>query len=285
MADFCIICAAPRSGTTFLGDSVRRAYEAAWPGEIFYEVRLEPGIDPRNVEDRHARGNFFTLRARALHQRPELTYPDIDARRALFDLYLDSLRTGFPERRFLLDVKYTSWHHLDGYWRGPKDPPGLIELVREKNIPVVHLVRQNVFALYCSQRLAETSGKWERQAGTPANTGTLTIHPEECHQWMIDMVNTQKMFTKWLAGCTVHALTYENLLDRGSFAHEVAETFTAIFGSQPIRPWTTSFAKVLPPLNRVIENGQTVADYFQGTEFESFVKSSLDSNGASETTI
>src|SRR5690349_14961359 len=154
MSEFCIICAAPRSGTTFLGDAVTTAYEAAWPEEIFHEFHAGPGLDYRVAEDPQERANFFSFRAEAASQRPEFMYPDRASRERLFDAYLDNLRTLFPgSDRFLLDIKYNSWHHLDGFWRMPVDPPGLIDLLQAKDIPVVHLVR-NCFAQYCSFRIA-----------------------------------------------------------------------------------------------------------------------------------
>src|SRR5262249_41122505 len=134
VTEFCIVCAAPRSGTTFLGDAVWRAYDAAWPEEIFYDVYLNFGFYYSKSEDSHERANCFLFRADVVRQKPELTYPHIDARRELFDQYLDYLRGAFQSDRFLIDIKYNSWHYLDGSWRNPMSPPGLIELIREKNI-------------------------------------------------------------------------------------------------------------------------------------------------------
>jgi LPS sulfotransferase NodH len=278
VAEFCIICAAPRSGTTFLGDAVWSAYDAAWPEEIFHEINAKPGVDFRNAEDWEQRGNFFTFRADAIRHRPELIYPDIRARRALFNLYLDNLRAVFPNDRFLIDIKYNSWHHLDGFWRSPTDPPGLIELVSEKNIPVVHLIRRNLFALYCSLRLAVMSDLWSKKLGDPAETRTLKVDLEDCRRWMTEMASTQKLFAKWLQGHPGHTLTYESLMDNGRFAEGVSEVFTNIFGRRPLHELTTTYTKILPPLYSIIENAQAVVNHFAGTEFEMFVKTSLECN-------
>lgn len=276
MAKFCIICAAPRSGTTFLADAVCAAYEATNSREIFNDAFVEPGFDFRNAEDFQDRANFFMFRADAILRRPELVYQDIGARRALFDQYLDYLREISPTDRCLIDIKYSSWHHLDGYWRFQNDPPGLIELVREKNIPIVHLVRENLFALYCSLQLARLSNIWHSQVEGPSPTKTLKVDIEACRHWMTEMAGTQSLFAEWFHGHPVHTLTYEGLLDHGHFAKDVSDVFTNIFGTPPLRELTTTFRKVLPPLYRIVENAREVIDCFVGTPFESFVKTSLD---------
>jgi hypothetical protein len=155
VAEFCVICAAPRSGTTLLAEALERAYDLASPSEVFHEAHANPTVELANVRHAVQRSNFFRFRTNCIRERPELLSPDYAARQELFDTYLDHLRKVFEKDRFLIDVKYNSWHHLDGFWRFPTDPPGLIRLLRERKITVVHLVRENLFALYCSLRMAE----------------------------------------------------------------------------------------------------------------------------------
>jgi len=47
MSDFCILCAAPRSGTTLLGEAVADAYDAGYPEEIFFEIFVKPALECR----------------------------------------------------------------------------------------------------------------------------------------------------------------------------------------------------------------------------------------------
>src|SRR4051812_30713771 len=63
MAEFCIICAAPRSGTTVLSDAVSAAYQVACPSEVFHE--LYTTVDLGNPDWEQA-GNFFAFRNEAL---------------------------------------------------------------------------------------------------------------------------------------------------------------------------------------------------------------------------
>jgi hypothetical protein len=89
----------------------------AWPSEIFYGSYNKQGKPPDNATAAELDTNFFGFRAWTLRTRPDLSYPDFEARRALFDSYLDYLREFFETDRLLIDIKYNSWHHLDGLWR------------------------------------------------------------------------------------------------------------------------------------------------------------------------
>lgn len=274
LTEFCIVCAAPRSGTTFLSDAVSAAYDTAWPSEIFHNVS-KPGPDFRIAEDWDQLGNYFHFRAEALLKRPDLIYPDHTNCRVLFDLYLDHLRELFGKPQLLIDVKYNSWHHFDSFWRFPWDSPYLMHLVRERQIPVVHLVRRNLFSLYCSLRMAEMSTVWHREAGQPENSRMLTVDVKDCHRWMTQMAGTQQLFANWLSGHRVYNLTYENLLENGRFSKEVTDVFARVFGRSPIRELATTYRKVLPPLHGVVQNAPAVLEHFAGTEFDAFVQESL----------
>jgi hypothetical protein len=67
-------------------------------------------------------------------------------------------------------------------------------------------------------------------------------------------------------------------LDNGRFAEGVSEVFTDIFGRRPLHELTTTYTKILPPLYSIVENAQAVLNHFAGTEFEMFVKTSLECN-------
>jgi hypothetical protein len=275
MSEFCIVCAAPQSGSTFLEGVVQAAYEATGPGEIFLDWAAQPGRDYRGAPERQVRGNFFNFRAEAFASRPELSYPDVDSRRTLFDLYLENLRSVFRTDRCLLAVDYFSWHHLDGCWRQPHDPPGLLELAREKGIPIVHLVRENIFALYCSLQVALPSGAGARESGEAGEMGTLTVSLEDCRRWLMEISTAQQHFTNWLTGHAVYNLTYESLVEDGRFRQSVSGTFTEIFGRPPIHELALSATDIHPRLSPVIANAEEVLDFFAGTEFEALVRASL----------
>jgi LPS sulfotransferase NodH len=274
MMKYCILCAAPRSGTMALAEAVATAYQVASPPEIFFNIDPEVGLEALH-QDPEDRGNFFLFRSRAAASRPELLFPTPAMRQTLWRLYLDHLADAYSNDGVLMDIKYNSWHHLDGYWRFPTEPPGLVQIVRESRIPVVHLVRRNLFALYCSLRRAELSNIWQKKNGDPSHPQTLAVDLGDCLRWMTDMRNMQEQFAGWFHGHPVHTLTFETLFDQGRFAPHVYDVFTEVFGHSPVRELSTGYTKVLPPLNRVVENADAVLDFFANTDFDDLVRGSL----------
>jgi LPS sulfotransferase NodH len=276
VSDTCIICAAPRSGTTLLGTAVSSAFDVGYPGEIF----LEAEADSIALNDDRAVGpeNFFRFRSEAIARNPRLLSPERNLRSELFDLYLDYLHQVLSNQRLLLDIKYTSWHHFNGFWRLPTDPPGLFDLARERNIEIVHVVRRNVFAQYCSLAAAMQTGVWEKEIWKPDGPKIkLRINLDACHRWMVSVSDAQRLFEKWLVGFSVQTLVYEDLLLNGErFSPEVIDVFTRIFGRAPSQKLPVVYKKILPALRDVVEDTEAVIEYFEGTEFGAFVKESLD---------
>jgi hypothetical protein len=278
LSRICIICAAPRSGTNALGSAVAGAFRAAFIGEIFHHINAKPGANFRNSEDEGLRSSFFNFRADALQKNPGLVYPSLEARRSLFDRYIEHLQQAFQNDCLLLDVKYSSWHHLDGFWRNPLEPPGLVELIQEKAIPIVHLVRTNLFELYCSLQFAGRDGIWTIEKGEdiqPLESRTLRVDLEHCRVRMTNMAHTQRLFRGWFRDAPVQTLTYEGMLRDGRFDSGVAEMFSRLFGRPPVHALEAVYRKILPPLKTVIVNADEVVEYFTGTDFEEFVRSSL----------
>src|SRR5690348_16478378 len=117
MAVNCILLAAPRTGTTVLGQAVTQAFSAAWPKEIFNDAYADPSLDYRRARDIKQRTNFFNYRQEAFRKNPALSYPSKENQTFLFRTYLVELAELERADRFLIDIKYTSLHHLDSYWR------------------------------------------------------------------------------------------------------------------------------------------------------------------------
>ena len=89
-----------------------------------------------------------------LRKRPELSYPSRENQEFLFRTYLDHLGELEQAERLLVDIKYTSLHHLNTYWNLPSVRPGLVSIIRELKLPVVHLksaepVRALLLACLC----------------------------------------------------------------------------------------------------------------------------------------
>jgi hypothetical protein len=193
----------------------------------------------------------------------------------IFDEYLSYLTRSENAERYLLDVKYTSWHHLDSYWRVFHQCPDLLTEVKKRRLPLVHLKRSNLLALYCSQKLAEQTGVWRSFEDNASADRRLTIDVSRCIRELDDMRSMQRLFDRWLFGYPVRVLEYETLLDADGFSKKVEDTFAAIYGIAPLQPLSTLHRKVTPPLREVVVNKDEVLSALAGTDFQAMAEAVL----------
>jgi hypothetical protein len=92
---------------------------------------------------------------------------------------------------------------------------------------------------------------------------------------MQQLARLQMLFEQWLNGHRLYSLTYEDLLNQGSFTPAVTEVFAEAFGCLPTHELKPRLGKILPPLSQVVENGDCLVDFFAGTEFEACVRGSI----------
>jgi hypothetical protein len=275
MSVTCILIAPPRSGTTVLGHAVTQAFAAAWPQEIFNGEFADPAIDYRRADDIHARTNFFNYRHEVLSRRPELSYPTKENQAFLFRGYLDYISGVEKAERLLIDVKYTSLHHLNSYWNLPQERPGLIAIVRDLGLPVIHLQRRNLFALYCSLAYAEASGVW---VSFESKTGRhrIAIDTARCLKYMGQIDAMTRYIRDWFFQYPVAELEYETMLRGESWSDEVRDTFSRIFGMPPVKPLSAVYRKVAPPLREVVTNPGEVLVALRGTPYQAMTEEALD---------
>ena len=250
-----------------LGDAVSRSFQTVWPQEIFHDQHADPKFDFKTSPDIGKRLNFFNFRHDVLKGRPPLSLPSMANQSLIFDEYLEYLVHSENTPRYLLDIKYTSWHHLDSYWRVFCQRPHLLAEVMKRQIPIVHLKRSNLFALYCSQKLAAQTGVWQALDDQTRLGRRLTVDVSRCLRELEDIRTTQHLFERWLFGYPVRELEYETLLAAGGFSENVEEVFKGIYGIPPFEPLSTLHRKVTPPLSEVVWNKDEVLQALQGTDF------------------
>ncbi len=256
----CIVLAAPRTGTTVLGQSVSEAWQTDFIGEIFHE----------QPENDFLHSNFFQFRRALIGADPQLSIPNFANQRTIFEAYCRHIHSITPSGASVLDIKYYSWHHLNSCFVLPHEPPTLVEFVRHASWPVVHLVRENLFALYCSLKLSQERGIWHQGPGTASNVSepSLMIDVEACLRDMGRLRAATSIFNDWFDGYdNLHHLTYERLFSDGVFSLEVEETFTNIFNESLTKPLVPAMKKVTPPLHKVVRNIGEVLEGLIGTPF------------------
>jgi tetratricopeptide (TPR) repeat protein len=264
----CIVLAAPRTGSTVLGHAVSEAWQADFLGEVFHD----------NPQDDFFGANFFRFRRGLLASDPSLSVPTWGNQRTIFRRYCQHVESISPSGAAILDVKYYSWHHLDQCFLLPHEPPTLIDFVRETSWPVIHLVRDNLFALYCSLKLSEQRGVWHRTSGTEMDIErpSLLVNVEACRLDLERLRSAKDIFDGWFEGYgNIHHLTYERLFDGDRFSLDVEETVARIFGEPPLRAMAPAMQKVTPPLIEVVENRAEVLLGLAGTPFHAMALEAL----------
>lgn len=258
-----------------LGDAVSRSFHAVWPEEIFHRDHAGPQIDFRASEDVKQRLNFFNFRHELFQQAPSLAFPSGDNQSMIFDAYLDYVVSSEKSERYLFDIKYTSWHHLNRYWSQPFQRPHLLDRAIHLGFRIVHLKRRNLLALYCSHRLAEATNVWRTVEPAPLQRQALTVDTSHCLRTLVDLRATEHLFDRWLSRYPHGELRYESLLSGDTFSKEVEDMFRQIYRARPVAALFTVYRKITPSLRDVVVNRNEVLSALRGTDFQSMAEEAL----------
>jgi LPS sulfotransferase NodH len=275
MSTICILVGAPRSGTSALGDAVTRSFGAVWPQEIFNKEHADPTLDYRSSQNARQRYNFFNFRHELLQADARLSYPSKENQRAIFERYVDYLVTDGNGARYLLDIKYSSWHHLNHYFHFPYQEPYLLDLIRKHGFSIVHLKRRNLFALYCSLRLAEQTNVWWTDGTLKVPGQRLAINLGDCRRSLTEIALAQSTFDAWFALFDVRILVYEDLFVGQELCEEVKGIFADIYGALPNAPLVTKHRKIASPLREVVQNSDQVLAALHDTPFQAMAEEAL----------
>ncbi len=276
MKNIIIILAGQRTGSTGLGRGLAQLLDYQWLGEIFHSDFADPATDLDLESNINKRANFFNYRYHRCQGDPTLTFPSKKNQEQLFQGYMDFILDRFNNNGVIVDIKYTSLHHLDTYWLWPNSIPFLLKLIRQAEIPVVHVVRENLFAQYCSYQLAVKNNFWHRRPGEDQPEGTLTLDVKDAERFM----NVMRSWTAHVQGWLVdykpyHTLKYEEIFEGDFLSKEVVQIFGDTVSSKLNRQAPVPTRKVTPPLGEVVDNIGGVLEHFKETEYDEMVRKSL----------
>ena len=154
-----------RSGTGALGSILHQHPEIIPTGEVFHPNGIGKGDK-----------NYFTFLQVELAKDPGLALPDRAAER--FDRYLDYLETKFKKKWILIDVKYRSLGHFNGFWQSAGEAPAMLSLIKERGLKILHLVRYNTLEAWVSGRIAEENQTWHAQGSDQIKKTKVYVDPE-----------------------------------------------------------------------------------------------------------
>jgi len=174
-----VICAGQRSGTTAL-HHVFRKNGLFCPGEIFHPTRRE-------------NDSFFEfLEVENISAEQQIQNPE-----TVWESYLEYLGKFADDRNIILDIKYNSWHHFNGAWQQPLNPPRLLKLL-PPSCWIIHIVRDDVFAQVMSGVIAQQRGKFHSRDETDLTDLEFSVNPKN-FQSRVRLINqTKQCYLDWL---------------------------------------------------------------------------------------
>lgn len=267
----CVLMARMRSGTTALRAALSTHSKVYSLGEIFHNDM---------IEDRHYFYNYFL---QSVQRDPRLSLPSEENRFKIFSEYVSCLKSEFGpaegDRRVLvLGVNYNSLHCLNSYWQHPFSPPYIFKALRQLDVSIIHLRRDNLLRTLVSEYRARRSNIWHRRgdseqhatqrtAAIELNLRTLLAELEERH---FEIAFMQKCLDRYPR---VLNLTYEQVFCpnneiSGATLERCAEFFQVENDFQTRTDYRPTGS---PTLREAVSNYEELRQLLSGTRFARFL--------------
>jgi hypothetical protein len=221
--------------------------------------------------------NFFDYRAQHFGIKPQSPEANV------WDGYVSYLRSNHLKPFILLNIKYDSWHHLNGAWHFPNDPPALLGMVKERSVAIIHLIRKDVFAQACSYLVATERGIWQSHKHpnwSPEQDQTrYLLNPRDLLQLIQQSLAGTKLFRELFAGYPRYAeLTFEELLENGYLSETATNRISHLIGENCGGSGRVPTKKLILHIRDVVENGDAIVDFFKDTPFADHVSRAFASD-------
>jgi LPS sulfotransferase NodH len=262
-----VVCGQQRSGTTALDRAFAKTGLVTDFSEVFHTKPAE----------KEKESNYFyfieNIENNSVENNSEL-FKTTGMQRALARNYLRYLENLSAADYYLIDVKYNSWH----YFNSSQHNSLFMEMLQEMKVPIINIVRLNLFQQYFSLIYAVASGKWHYREGAAAAeiSNKLVINPIECEDSMRRSKQTIALFRGLLEGYGKSIeLVYEDMFDGCNISSKYLHKINQIIGLD-IQSLTAPFQKTPVNISENIANKKELLQHFAGTEYESMVSDALD---------
>lgn len=254
---FGVLLARQRSGTGALGTILDKHDQVKYLGEIFH---------PDNVGSSN---NFFTYKLKAIKENPELALPNrgIELLDGFLDWKADLIKDNLP----IIDVKYSSLHHISNPWLEPSARPHLLSHCIKNRLPIIHLTRENYLHGFVSGRLAEANNVWHARHQDEIKVTSVEINVDILLSHFKQTNASVNLIRHWLGKrFFVHEVEYAELFTPdGSFSSDIRDDLQDLLGIEEFKDTKPVFVKQnKAPLTESIKNYGEVVSALKGTEFE-----------------
>lgn len=234
-----VLLAHQRSGTTVLRRMLDTDPNIRQLGEVF--------------SSRHALGVHKTLLKCA--EEPGFSFRLADMNH-VFDTMLLSLHEKYGEDVLVIDAKYNSMGPFNGYGWHINREPQFIDYCKTNDIPIIHLIRKDMFGVLASERLAVRSKVWHLEKGQERAMDAkffvgLKPFKRDYHRLLIEATRFHDAVSRYEKSATIF---FEDTLVDNMFQPGPLTEIERILG-RPLRVERSArLSKVSPPPQDFISN-------------------------------
>ena len=241
-----VLLAHQRSGTTVLRRMLDTDPNIRQLGEVF--------------SSRHALGVHKTLLKCAEDPGFSFRYTDMNH---VFDTLLAFLHEKYTDDVLVIDAKYNSMGPFNGYGWHINREPQFIAYCKLNKIPIIHLIRKDVFGVLASERLAVRSKIWHLEKGQERDhnsTFHVALKPfkRDYHRILVEATRFYDAVCRYEKSAT---LFFEDTLIDNQFQPGSLAQIERILDRPLNVERTARLSKVSPPPQEFIANFEELHRY------------------------
>lgn len=254
-----IICGQQRSGTTALQSALSRVDGVRNFGEIFqfHQPLIEEAAHNFYYYVNHVRGGWVAI----------TSTEQAEVELSKYLKYLDSLTEGHS---YIADIKYNLWHHFSPGWLNAFGRPFILEYFMRLKVPIIHVVRKNLFRQYVSLEFAARTRRWHygNEGAEAPEIPPFDINAQDLAEYFEMVESNERLFRKRLEKYphTVE-LKYEDLFEGRQIQERAQRELRRILPGWILQQAESEFVK--PGIDPVawVRNAEAVIDAFRESRF------------------
>lgn len=254
-----ILLAPQRSGTHALKEVLNSHPNVVSYPEVFHSDSVEIPTEM-----------FWTFYLKEVKRNARIALPD--ARIGCIERYFDMLEKFHHDETTVLDIKYNSLHHGEGYWSPYSGPPKMFNTFRQRNYPVIHLWRCNLLRRQLSEMRANQTGQFHLYKEGESIPLKMQVNCKFVLKKLRSYTEWYTVVRTWLAGHKpLTELTYEDLWhdEDGDLKPDTVKKLSACLQVDPAgfnrKP---NMFKVSPSnISEMVLNVKELEEALAGTEF------------------
>jgi len=259
-----ILCAQQKSGTTVLQKAFNDTDHCLNFGEVFHEKIYD--VPTNEVA-------YFNFKRFVVKDNPELSTPHMKNQNRLFKMYFENLSNLSNKPFFLMDIKYNSWHHFNPVWHSAMEIPRLLRMVKENNIPIIHIKRKNLLHQYLISFIDNGSEDFFLKPSSEKQIyNEIIINPHHCKQMIQIVKRNMDNFQNWLANYpNHHVVYYEDILIDDHFTDSINNIVAEVTNRKVTKLCDPLIKKNLENPFKYIKNRDQLINSLKNSAFEVYL--------------